>query len=377
MKKPITLYIPNYYNTKTSENDRLKLEKTAALLEGDLNNAVYHACIKTLPNYQCTLPEISEDDQKRATEIFQTHREKDWELPVKVSNCNVYSTSWEKTNYHFRIYWIVISDAYLLELAGIFEPLYSAFYKRHFMTYFQATEIQIDFDFSTTNHPDQLFESEEVAIPLKDLQELIDATKEKEKKAQFLEENLKIQHPNFYSVLEAELKEKEEALVEAFMCTDWNMYYDLYNPENFSDPDSTIAWESNKDVFEYYEKPYTNNTKVTIALNRSDFNRSLLKNLIDHKQQAEQNLLAFFEHYTFGNGGAYADAIHYKYAKIEIERLHNTSYTNSAFLKRNLCLSTLQFSKNNKELQLYFNCSWDTEHGVYVIINDKLACRTE
>ena len=71
-------------------------------------------------------------------------------------------------------------------------------------------------------------------------------------------------NPNFYIVLETELKEKNEVLIDAFMCRDWKLYYNLFNPENFSDPDSAIEWEDNSDVFEYYEKPFTNDEKITI-----------------------------------------------------------------------------------------------------------------
>ena len=89
----------------------------------------------------------------------------------------------------------------------------------------------------------------------------------------------------------------------------------------------------------------------------------------------EEKLLSFFEHYTFGNGGAYADAIHYKYARIEIERLHNTTYTNQEFLKRNLCLQDIIFTENTNELKLYFHCSWDTEHGMDVIVDENFDCK--
>lgn len=245
------------------------------------------------------------------------------------------------------------------------------------MTYFQTTKIKNNFDFSNETNPNNIFNIVKVSIDPDDLKEQIEEQKQKEEKTLFLEKNLKILSPNFYTVLESELKEKEEAIIDNFICIDWNMYYDLYNPENFSDPDSTIEWEDNSDVFVYHEKPYTDNSKVTITCYEDEFDISSLKNLIKNKEKIESNLLSFFERYTFGNGGAYADAIHYKYAKIEIERLHNTNYTNQEFLKRNLCLTVIESIKSTNELKLRFHCSWDTEHGIDIILNDKYECKTE
>ena len=377
MKQPIKLYIPHYYDVQKTEGHRLLLSKTKPLLKEDANTARYIASIERVENYQCNITEIGEEYQKIATNCFHRDREKNWELQTKVSGCKVYTYNWDANDFHFRIYWIMISEKQMLQLVGICEPKHSGFYKKHFMLKGLDTEIYTAFDFLSENNPSQLFECIPVEIDIEELQEQIDTERQKENKAKFLEENLTLENPNFYSILEAELKEKEEASIDSFMCTDWNMYYDLFNPENFSDPDSTIEWEDNADVFEYYEQPYTDNTKVTIVDNDCYYNEQLLKNLVNNTKIAEQNLLSFFEYYTFGNGGAYADAQHYKWAKIEIERLHNTTYTNQEFLKRNLCLQDIIFTKNPEELKLYFKCSWDTEHGIDVIINEKMACKIE
>lgn len=377
MKKPITLYTPNYFDKQIFEGNRLILTKTKSLLKEDSNNAKFIASIEKVENYHCSIPEIGEDYQKIAANCFHRDREKEWELPIAVSNCKVYEYGWDDQNYHFKIYWIVIADKFMLQLFGFFEPQYSAFYKRNFMTYFQNTEIDTAFDFSQTKAPKELFSFIPVNIPVEELQQRIDDEKQKEDKTRYLEENLKVSHPNFYAVLEAELKEKEEANIESFICTDWNMYYDLYNPENFSDPDSTIEWEDNSDVYEYYEKPYTDNLKVTIVCNENDFDFVILKNLIANVKTVEQRLLSFFEQYTFGNGGAYADSIHYQWAKTEIERLHKTTYTNQEFLKQNLCLQDIIITDTRNELKLYFKCSWDTEHGIDIIVDENFKCRIE
>ena len=375
MKKPIKLHIPEYYDEKIIDKNRLILRKTKALLAEDSNAAQYIVSIENTKDYRCNIPEIGKY-QAKATKNFHEDRENNWELPIKINDCKVYTYYWDDDKFHFRIYWIVISENYMLQIVGIFEPKFSAFYKSHFMAYFQVAEIDTDFDFSSENNPNQLFDFKQAKIFVEELQEIIDTEKQKTEKAKFLEENLKISNSNFYTILEAELKEKETASIENFICADWNMYYDLYNPENFSDPDSTIEWEDNSDVYDYYETPYTDNSKIIIECTEKVCDLGALKNLVTNKDIAEQKLLSFFEHYTFGNGGANANATHYQWAKIEIERLHNTTYTNQEFLKRNLCLRYIFFTNNSKELRLHFYCSWDTEHGIEVIINNKFECRT-
>ena len=370
MKKPIILNIFNYYDSQTIDKNRLILIKNKSLVKEDSNNAKVIASIENPTNYQCAIPEIGVKFSKIATNCFLKDRKENWELQTKVSGCKVYTYNWDDKDFYFRIYWIVISEEWMLQLVGVFEPKYAAFYKKYFLINALDTEIDTTFDFSSENNPMQLFECKKVEANIEELQELINFEKQKAEKEIFLEENLKIVNPNFYNILEAELKEKEEAKIDSFMCTDWNMYYDLHNPENFSDPDSTIEWEDNSDVFEYYEKPFTDNTKVNIACYENTISLDALKNLVQNKDKAEQNLLSFFEQYTFGNGGAYADAIHYQWAKIEIERLHHTTFTIKEFLKRNLCLTDIIFTENPNELKLYFKCSWDTEHGLAISLEN-------
>lgn len=376
MLAPIKLYIPDYYNEKTINNNRLVFKKTKPLLSEDSNAAQFLISIENTKNYKCNIPEIGEY-QSRATKSFHNEREEDWDLPITVSNCKVYTYSGNDKQFYFRIYWIVISEDFMLQLVGIFEPEYLQFYKIHFIRYFQSCEIDTDFDFSAENNPENLYNCVPVVISTDELQEQIDAAKTKENKAKFLAENLKVTNSDFYDILAAELKKTEEAIVENFMCTDWNMYYDLYNPENFSDPDSTVEWDDNSDVYEYYENPYTNNLKVRIECTNEICSLEALKNIVNNVAKVEQKLLDFFENYTFGNGGAYADAQHYKWAKIEIERLHKTTYTNQEFLKRNLCLEDIIISENDDEIKLYFNCSWDTEHGIDVIVDKNFDCKTD
>lgn len=91
------------------------------------------ASIEKVENYQCTIPEIEEEYRAIATYIFQRDREKEWELPFKISDCKVYDYNWDDQQYHFRILWIIISEKFMLQLFGLFEPQYTTFYKKHFM----------------------------------------------------------------------------------------------------------------------------------------------------------------------------------------------------------------------------------------------------
>lgn len=382
--KPITLHIPNYFNSQTIDKNRLILSKTKSLVRGDSNNAKFIASLESPKNYQCAIPEIGEENSKIATNRFHKDRIENWELQTKVSGCKVYTFQWNDENLHFRIYWIVLSEEWMVQLVGIFELKYAAFYMKDFLNKGLDTEIDTTFDFSSEQNPLQLFECRQVKEvtsenqPEVELQELIEFEKKKIEKEIFLEKNLKLSNPNFYTVLETVLQEKKEVSIDNFICTNWNMYYDLHNPENFSNPDSTIELEDNSSVFEYYEKPFTDNTKVTITsyeCYEDAINLDALKNLINNIDKVEQNLLSFFEHYTFGNGGAYAAAIHFEWAKIEIERLHNTTFTPQEFLKRNLCLININLTENHNQLGFYFKCGWDIEHGIEVIIDEKFECK--
>ena len=149
MQKPITLYVPEYYDEKTITENRLILNKTKSLLAEDKNKSQFIASIEKTKDYKCTIPEISDEYRIIATKLFHKDREKNWELPTKVNDCKVYTYNWDDKDYHFRIYWIVISEDYLVQLFGLFEPIYSEFYKQHFMLKALDTEIDINFDFSS------------------------------------------------------------------------------------------------------------------------------------------------------------------------------------------------------------------------------------
>lgn len=352
MKKPITLYIPENYNQKSIVGNCIKLSKTEPQSIEDNTKAMFLASIEKNKNYQCELQCISDKDRGIITNNFKSAH-----LHLKVADCETYALNW----HHFIIRWIAISEEYVLQLLIVVtKPEYLIYHTAYFSSDFYKTVIDKNYDYSNISDIANVFDIEFSKEEPKENENIINTT-----------------NTQFLTILKKELKEKEEVKIENFICTDWNMYYNLYNPENFSDPDSTIEWEDNSDVFDYYEKPFTDNSKVTITCYEDDFDINLFEKLIENKEIVEQNVLNFFELYTFGNGGAYAEAIHYKYAKIEVERLHNTKYSNQEFLKRNLCLTEIETIRSTSELKLRFACSWDTEHGIEIILNDKYECKIE
>jgi len=352
MNKPITIYIPDYYNQKNIDDNCLKLSKTKPLSKKDDANAMLIVSIEKIENYKCRLQCISEKDRETITNNFKSAK-----LSLKIADCETYALNW----HHFIVRWLDISKDYVLQLMMVVtKPQYLAYHTTHFSSVFYKTEVNKNYDYSNISDIGKVFK--------------IKLLKEVQKENEI---TLKITGSQFLKTLKKELEEKEEVQIESFMCTDWNMYYNLYNPENFSNPDSTIEWEDNSDVFDYYEKPFTDNSKITIVCNEKVFGLDTLKNLVSNTGTAEQKLLSFFEHYTFGNGGAYADTVHYQWAKIEIERLHKTTYSNQEFLKRNLCLEDIIITENADKLKLYFKCSWDTEHGIDIILDKNFECKAE
>src|SRR5690606_5954331 len=154
--------------------------------------------------------------------------------------------------------------------------------------------------------------------------------------------------------------------VDNFICKDWNVYYNLYNPENFEDPENHPKWYNESDVYEYYEKPFSTAEKVTIYSSKKNQNLQVIIDFVEKSVEIENKLLDTIVRYTFGNGGAYADAKHYKYAKRTMELMHRVDFTNEEFMKRNLRINTIEFGSSDDELRLHFDCSWDGEHGLII-----------
>lgn len=178
-----------------------------------------------------------------------------------------------------------------------------------------------------------------------------------------MDRTLNVESPDFFTLLEDVLLEREEININNFICKDWTVHYNLYNPENFEDPDNAPEWYDVSNVYDYYEKPYTDPSKISLYSTVQSIDITSLQGLIENTAHWEQKILDFLVNYTFGNGGAYATGIHYEYAKKTIEYLHQTSYTKEAFLKHNLCLNSIQLMEGKEALILHFDSSWDEEHG--------------
>ncbi|MFV0606966.1 MAG: DUF6985 domain-containing protein [Niabella sp.] len=169
---------------------------------------------------------------------------------------------------------------------------------------------------------------------------------------------------------ENENSTKIDIQVDNFICKDWNVYYNLYNPENFEDPENSPEWYDVSDVYEYYEKPFSTTDKISFYSPEKILDFQTITEFIEKSVEIEKKILDFIVDYTFGNNGAYAAAEHYEYAKKTMEILHKTTFTNEEFIKRNLRIDTIQFGDKNDELELHFDCSWDEEHGLKINLKD-------
>jgi hypothetical protein len=169
---------------------------------------------------------------------------------------------------------------------------------------------------------------------------------------------------------------KDEVLVTSTLCAGWSLRYNLFNPENFEDPSTVGDWYDPKDLFEYYETPYADPTKLTITKVSEDATQrrqvaqasslSTLESFITRQAEREEELLAFFLGYTFGNGGTYADGRHFGYAMATIGTLRGVSYTPESFIKELVQLRTFILVGEPDTCRLYFDVAWDLEHGLCV-----------
>ncbi len=160
-----------------------------------------------------------------------------------------------------------------------------------------------------------------------------------------------------------------------FIFKDWNVYYNLYNPENFEDPENSPEWYDESDVYEYYEEPCSNAETITFYASEKVGDFETIEAFVKESVNIEKKVLDAVVDYTFGNNGAYAAAKHFEYAKRTMEILHQTTFSNEEFIKRNLCINTICVGQEDDELELLFDCSWNEEHGltVYLKNNDVVS----
>ncbi|KZL20622.1 hypothetical protein PsAD2_01108 [Pseudovibrio axinellae] len=192
---------------------------------------------------------------------------------------------------------------------------------------------------------------------------------------------LKLENSNFYSKLISTISEDfdRQAQIEKFICKSWEIHYDLFNPENFEDPEDHELSKNNPDYFEELEIPHTNAAILDVfGHNRQkDYDVTTLQDLIKHTALIEERILDFFIHYTFGDGGAYAEGKHYRYAQTTIEDHYKTSFTQKEFVRRLLRLQTIILPSAIDGLKLEFMCAWDMEHGVVLEFKDGSMVESE
>jgi hypothetical protein len=162
-----------------------------------------------------------------------------------------------------------------------------------------------------------------------------------------------------------------------FICLDWNLYYNLYNPENFEDPENPPSWYKAEDVYQFFEKPFSDSQKILFYSADKILNFETISNFVNNASTIEAAMLLAIDNYTFGGGGAYADKRHYNYAKKTIEIFHNKQFSNTEFLKRNLRLNTIIVGEEADELKLIFDCSWNEEHGLNLFFKNNVITSIE
>ncbi len=181
-------------------------------------------------------------------------------------------------------------------------------------------------------------------------------------------EILKSEDPQFYAKLLSTVLEDydNEAQIEKFMCKSWEIHYDLFNPENFEDPEDQEWSQYNPDHFEELKVPHPEAATLNVYGHerQKHYDFTTLQDLIKNPASFEERILNFFVHHTFGDGGAYAEGKHFRYAQTTIEDYYKTSFTQKEFMLRLLRLETIILPSAEDGLKLEFMCAWDMEHGV-------------
>ncbi len=369
MEPPVSLSIPDYFNVNNSTHSEVALLKTISLTAGDDNKARLYASVEARKNYQYKVQAIEEKYREIATSLLQRDIANEWELPVTISGCKLYSYHWDDAKVHFRMYWIIISEDWLLQITGVFDPAHSRYYKTHFMTFIQQVNIDTGADFTTLfRNKAPIFSLQFIPVETAPLAELMVETSRQKEVADYLKESLNITHPDFLKVLQQQLAQQEEATITNFICTSWNLLFNLGNPENFEDPDDAPEWYDPGHVLTYYETPYTKPAQILI-LSPKGYNSTMLNSFIKNIAETEERILIFAEQYTFGDGGAYAAGKHFRFAKKAAENLLNKTFTNKEFLTKNLCLRSIELTDDADKIIFDFHCSWDEEHGWQVSLS--------
>lgn len=158
--------------------------------------------------------------------------------------------------------------------------------------------------------------------------------------------------------------------IENFLGIDWSLSYELYNPENFEDPDNAPQWYDPKDCYTFSETPTRSPHMIEISGANTPENIFLLKEILENHKTIESTLLSYLVNYTFHDGGAYAAWKYFYFAKKTIEKSENIVFENEEdFMKHCLYIEHISLTGNGSDWKLWVCCAWDTEHGMELYFN--------
>lgn len=176
--------------------------------------------------------------------------------------------------------------------------------------------------------------------------------------------------PTFISALPALLSSSPNGVsVKNFLGLTWNVFYDLYNPENFEDPENSPEWYDSSEFYEVFENGFRDPSSVRVFGTASEATLSVLRELIHNASSFEGEIVDYFIQYTFGGGGAYAASQHFEFARRTLELFHKQSMTQKDFIERTICLNSIVLEEGSEVVELRFHCGWDFEHGVSIKVN--------
>lgn len=370
MHKPIHIRLPSYYNEQINNSGMLMLKKTMSLFEGDQTKALYLAKIVSVKDYVCSLSEVSEKCRKNTSRMFkQDLKEKNF-LPLegfKEKKIEVYSYNFTTDISFESIYLLVFDENWMLEIASIVEPNNLFFFKNRFAIHIYDIVINKELHSDSCIDPHKIFDITYIDVDHTDLlSELKKKNKIKAKKEK-IKLLLNPSHYNFKKSIYDYLLSEEYLNIHLSFCQEWHCLYELYNIENFSDPNKSI--DSLADYWKYQSSAKKPHHSVCVYTNITDIELTNYFNLYEKTLLLENKLLLAFEAYTFG-GGLDPNLIkNFECAKKTIEQSEAQLYTNTDFLKKCLSLNHVEI-KEKSCLQFHYTCAWDTEHGVFVTLTE-------
>lgn len=155
---------------------------------------------------------------------------------------------------------------------------------------------------------------------------------------------------------------------------DWICRYDLYNPENFLDPDHLPEWYSGDQTehWEYYDKRDPNEAvNINFFLDEEEWLGEKIEILpqiqflLENKEKLSGDFYDLVFNYVYENH-SWANSKHFDYALKCINKAERTCKNREVFIKNMFGLSEILFSPS--KVEFIFKCSFDTEHGLSVTL---------